>query len=497
MKSKAKALLTVFMVPLAVLLIFTSCTDSKNVEEDTNSEQDINLNTQFSPLDGSVPTLNGDLCEVLLSNPDRGLRMETYITLGDTPDAYPLSGEDPFIKAQEVIDSYKEDKPTLCQLYVYLSNYSKKELDSKAFSQLSEILQLFKDNGIRALLRFAYSTESVKDASYRVVKRHLEQIGEYFKKNEPLINDSLYCLQTGIIGYWGEGHSNKRLKNRYIDDVIELVCSIAPKGIYTQVRTYDMLQMVKGEYKDKVGIHDDYIIGDLSHKWAFIANTMEDYEKTLLKANFTVNDGEMPWGRATMDDLPDAEPLNCLDGKEILKQLSAYHLTSFSLEHNYKEDSKENSMARWKNEYLTYSEAVALGISVNPELFKNSKGQEKSMSIYDIIRYHLGYLLVLSNYKESEGAVSFTVTNYGFAPPLNFNYFALVMKNKRSGEITEKEIVDYDKKLLLSGTSVAYNVELPEGYDCLGVKLDTFKGRGINVRFANSTEYNNGVQYFK
>lgn len=498
MNKKVKWVICILTVVAAAFFSFVSCNDHKdNNDEKENVTQNIKVNTAFVASDGSVPMMNIDSCEALLSNPDRGLRMEAYITLGETPDTYPLSGEDPFVKTQEVIDNYKQDKPTLCQLYVYLSNYRNKDLDDKAFSLLSEILGLFKDNGIRVLLRFAYSTESVKDAPYRVVKRHLEQIDEYFKGNEELINDTLYCLQTGIIGYWGEGHSNKKLKNRYIDDVIGLVCDIAPEGIYTQVRTYDMLCMVEGENKRKVGIHDDYIIGDLSHKWAFLPNTSEEYERTMENARFTINDGEMPWGRATMDDLPDGEPLNSLDGKAILKQLSTYSLTSFSLEHNYRENGKENSMAKWKNEYLTYSEVLDLGIKANPELFKDSKGNEVSLSVYDIIRYHLGYQLLLSNYKEGEGEVSFSVTNYGFAPPLNFNYFALVMKNKETGEIEEKEISDYDKNLLLSATSVSYTVELPKEYECLGVKMDTFKGRGVNVRFANSTDYIDGVQYFK
>lgn len=140
-------------------------------------------------------------------------------------------------------------------------------------------------------------------------------------------------------------------------------------------------------------------------------------------------------------------------------------------------------MELWKNEYLSLGEAHDLGITVNPNLF------DRDMSVYDVIRYHLGYHLALSDYEYADGSVSFTVTNYGFAPPLNFNYFALVTDEG------EREIEEYNKTLLLSGKSVRYTV--PCSSEPLGVKLATQKNRAQTVRFANDTRYENGVQYFK
>lgn len=461
------------------------------------SENSVTVNKEYIPSDESVALMTVDNCQLLLSNPDRGLRTETYITLGSPLYSYPLNEEDPFERAQDIIDKYKEDSPTVCQLYVYLSNYCDKDLDEIAFSQLEKIFEIFRSNGIRLLLRFTYSTESVPDAPYRIVKKHLAQIDGWFKENEELVNDTLYCLQTGIIGYWGEGHSYQKLKSRHIKKVIRDVSEIAPEGIYTQVRTYKMLSLVSDKYEDTVGIHDDYIIGDMNHQWSFIPqSSQKKFNETVNRARFTVNDGEMPWGRATLDDKEGAEPLNSLDGKKILQQLSTYSMTSFSLEHNYREDGNEYSMAKWKNEFMSYDEVTSLGITANPMLFKNSEGEDVKISVYDMIRYHLGYQLVLSNYTSEDGKASFTVTNYGFAPPLNFNYFAAVLKDKNSGKLSEQKIESYNKNLLLSGTSVRYTVSVPEGYELIGVKMDTFKGRGINPRFANDTSFIDGVQYF-
>lgn len=446
----------------------------------------------------TVLQMNSENCSELLRNPDRGLRMEHYITLGTPLGSYPLDGTDPFERAQALIRKYKPDSPTLCQLYVYLSNYRRKSLDTVAFEQLKKIFELYRDNNIRLLLRFAYSTGEVTDAPYRTVKKHLAQIKDWFNENRELVSDTLYCMQTGIIGLWGEGHSNKHLKNRHIKKVIRLVREVTPQNVYVQVRTFDMLKKVCDEDKSKTGIHDDYIIGDMNHKWSFIPKSQnEDFEYTVEHAKYTVNDGEMPWGRATLDDKEGAMPLDALDGKEVLKQLSTFSLTSFSLEHNYREDDgKLYSMAKWKNEYLSCDEANSLGITVNPNLFKNSKKKDTKLSIYDIIRYYLGYQLALTDYEFENGNLKFAIKNFGFASPLNFNYLAVAVKDK-NGEISEIEVKNYDKKQLLSGESVMYSLTIPKNFEIVGVKMDTQKGAGVNPRFANDTVFSDGIQYFK
>lgn len=446
----------------------------------------------------SVPEIDFDHASCLLKNPNRGLRGETYITLGKELRAYPGEKEDPFERAEKLIEKYNKDSPTAFQVYVYLCDYADRPLDSLAFEQLERFFRLFCDHSIRILLRFAYATESQPDAPYKTVKTHLAQIGKWFKDNGGIIQKTLFCLQTGIIGFWGEGHSYKRLKRRYIKSVIADVCRIAPDGIYTQVRTYSLLKKVPAEYTPKVGIHDDYIIGDTAHKWAFIpSNKKKKYADVINRARFTVNDGEMPWGRATMNDVPGAEPLDCLNGISVIKQLQAYSLTTFSLEHNYREDEgKSYSMEKWKNEYLSLADAQRNGITVNPALFRNKDLKEIKLSVYDIIRYQLGYQLVLNDLYLTENTVSFTLTNYGFAPPLTFYYFALILKNSKSGELCEEAIGSYNRNKLLSGRTVSFKTELPFGFEAVGVKLETHRGSGICARFANATPFKNGIQYF-
>lgn len=445
-----------------------------------------------------MPQVSFDNAGFLLKNPNRGLRGETYITLGENLRAYPSGNEDPFERAERLIKKYEPDSPVIFQVYVYLCDYAAKLLDELAFKQLKSFFEIFDKSKVRILLRFAYSTESQPDVPYETARTHLFQIGKWFKENDKLINDVLFCLQTGIIGYWGEGHSYKNFKRRHIKDVISDVCRIAPDGICNQVRTYSMLKKVPLEYRTAVGIHDDYITGDTAHKWAFAKSTQKKkYAEVTNRARFTVNDGEMPWGRAYMDDKKRNGHCDNLNGTDVIKQIQAYSLTTFSLEHNYREDEgKIYSMEKWKNEFLSYSDCVKLGITVNPELFKDSAQNSIELSLFDILRYHLGYHIAVKDLYTSENDLFFALINYGFAPPLTFNYFAGVYGGP-NGEIREAEFENYNKFALLSGKTISFKAEIPYGFRPMGLKLETDKGSGIYARFANEAVFENGVQYFK
>lgn len=447
---------------------------------------------------GFMPLANSSNADFLLKNPNRGLRGETYITLGENLRAYPGESEDPFERAERLIKKYAEDSPTVFQAYVYLSDYSSKLLDDLAFEQLKRFFDTFEKHSIRILLRFAYSTEDLPDVPYETARTHLSQIGKWIKENEALIKKVLFCMQTGIIGYWGEGHSYRNFKRKYIKNTIEEVCRIAPEGTYNQVRTYSMLKKVPLAYNTLVGIHDDYITGDTAHKWAFVKSTSKKkYADVINHARFTVNDGEMPWGRAYMNDRKSLGHCDNFNGIAVLKQLKAYSLTTFSLEHNYREDDgKIYSMQKWKDVLLSYADCVEQGLTVNPELFKNADGESVKRSVYDILRYHLGYQIAVKDLFGTESEFFFALINYGFAPPLTFNYFAAVFE-KNDGTIKEVPFENYNKNALLSGKTISFRATVPYNCKPLGLKLETEKGSGICARFANDTQFSNGIQYFK
>lgn len=491
------------IVAILTLILMLALTATACLGKDVYSSKAKKVKTS---IDDSVALIEKNEMELLNTNPDRGLRMETHITLGDPLDGYPGNNEDPFEKAKNMFKKYKSDSATLSQVYVYLTNYYNKPIDELAFTQLKTYFELFEKYNIRMLLRFAYSHEdktddkgnvieeyNKKDATYQVMNGHISQIRDFFNQNKQLIDDTLYCLQLGMIGWWGEGHHNENFNSKDTKNLITDMVSLVDDGMYIQVRTMDLYKSVPSKYKNIVGMHDDYVIDDPNDPWAFYAKEWLNYNSVMKKFSNTINDGEMPWGNATLGDQEGAVTLNSMDGRKIMQRMADHTFTSFSLEHNYRENGREiYSMAKWKNEYLTYDEAIALDISVNPYLFELCGGK---MNIYDIIKYHLGYQLTLSNVKMQGNEFKFTISNYGWAAPLKMGYLGLVVEE--DGVNKEYPITAYEKEKLQAGTTIEYSVRIPLGTKCVGVRMATSKDSNYAVRFANGTSFVDGVQYFK
>ncbi|MDR0751854.1 MAG: DUF4874 domain-containing protein [Christensenellaceae bacterium] len=449
----------------------------------------------------SEHSLTSSNAAIILTNPDRGLRGETYITLGNGSNAvgYPLSNSDPYQTIRDQLATYENDKPQIFQAYVYLTNFNKtKIIDSNAFQQLEKYLLVFKENNIRILLRFAYSTESVTDAAYKYVDAHLNQISEWIKNNIDLFADTVYAVQAGIVGSWGEGHSNKNLKDKYIGIVFEKLFNMLPSRLYLQVRSEHLRNKMAHEFLDtgRIGMHDDYIIGDPAHKWSYYGDSnknVEDYE--MFKT--TLNDAEMPWGSAYMDDDPNSYPLNNLDAINVIKQLQLYSINTFSLRHNYIEDTKNPpySLERWKNIYFTKEDLEDANLIFNPALLVDENNNPTSISAYDYIRYHVGYHLVLSNVERKGNSLEFSVTNYGMVAPLNFSSFCIV--ERKNSQIKEYKLDSYDKTMFKSGKTVRVIVNISDiSTDAdVGLKLAIKGGSDVSLRFASTYEFLNKITY--
>ena len=431
-----------------------------------------------------IPKLKYLNSEMLLKNPDRGFRLETYITLGKNLSSYPGDGKDPFEFAKNEIKFYKKDSPTVVQAYVYLSNYNKKELDDLAFFQLEKYFKIFAKNKIRILLRFAYSTESTKDASAKWVLRHLTSIGNWFAKKEGLINKSVYAVQGGIVGLWGEGHSNVKLRNRHIAKVYDKLLEIVPKPLFVQIRTLDLLKQIDSKHASRLGMHQDYIIGDEEHVWGF-GHTQNEELRAESEESFklSVNDGELPWGRATYNDDPQREQLNALNGLAVAKEVAQYRLSTFSIKHNYKEPGPNPpySLQRWKGEYVSAKTLKENNLPFNPFFFT----QDIKMSMHEYLKYHLGYLLVISDVYVNDNKLGFRITNYGMSAPHNFSRLKIFTLDKKG---TSEFEVDYFKPQVLQPMGkIDIELALKENIESkkIGIKLSTSKDPNTNIRFAN------------
>jgi hypothetical protein len=486
-------------------LILSACRQTSIVNWNDDTEISNTIPTTYKNIEfvtnENDKFLYYDTMQPLLTNPDRGFRSEIYITLNPNEnelEAYPGGGANPFTYAKNEFKKYKSDTPQLTQAYVYLTNYrTKKKIDAVGMDQLKRYFEMCKENNVRMLLRFAYATEDPKytDAAYRFVDAHLTQIGEWIKENEELFSDTIYALQAGIVGSWGEGHHNVHLKNKHIGKVFQKLMDITPTRLYIEVRNEWLRWNINQAYKDtgRVGMHDDYIVGDINHKWAYLGVDAKASDFELFRN--TINDSEMPWGVALMNDDPNGEPLSNLPGFDIIKQLSIYYMTSFSLTHNYKEVEGESfSMEKWKSEYVTKQMLSDAGVIFNPNLFRTQSGEEAKMSVYDFLRSHLGYQLVLSNISITEHKLTFAITNYGMAAPLNFN--ALTLVTEKDGARQEIRFSEYNKLQFQPGSTILISTDISsiaQGSQ-IGIKLAIKGGSNVALCFGNDLPYSNGVQ---
>jgi hypothetical protein len=495
MKTKKIKILAVALCITISLAIFASCAPNTDLIWNVAEEFDTDM-------------LAFEDAEVLLQNSDRGLRMEHYITLGHPLFSYPNDRKNPFDHMKYLMNNrYEADKPTVVQLYVYLTQYRHKPLDWLAFQQMEEMLNILVDNNVKALLRFAYQNESHPDPKIDIVRVHLDQIADWFRINRTLVEKSITAMQTGIFGNWGEGHGMINLRESHKKKVYAALFDMTPDWMFIQARSTQIARRVHRSNFDRLGMHDDYIVGDKANDWTyFLGKTSRRVlNHDEIRFRSTMNDAEMPWARATYMDRDGSHGLYNLPFAPILQQFRQYSLSTFSLEHNYIEwcrcrrylpegqtcegGCQFASLNRWKDEKVTIDWLREQRLPFLPTLFTNGQ-----MDVYNYIRFHLGYLLTFHSVdiNQTNRTISFTIQNNGFAAPMNAKSLRLFV----GGQYIS--VPNFNRFALGSMQSVRYTVSIPSSVDMTGgnVGIRLLNQGDIPIRFANATPFVNGVQFF-
>ena len=415
-------------------------------------------------VDDSIPLY--DPGSGYIANQSRGFRGETYINLG-TDEAYPGSGENYYERLENQLAIYADDGITLLQLYVYIGNYCDMDISAEAFASLKEYFERLRTEGVKVLLRFAYETEaSEKGPRTKDIERHCGQIKEFIAENEGLFCSVVYAVQLGLIGLWGEGHTS--IHNIDEKRVIIALADAIPESIPLMVRTPEYLSKVPDELESRFGVHDDYLVG-YDHEWGMMSWEDDNYRKLLNKCKYTVNDGEMPWGRA-------GEKIDLIG---LVGQCVGYGLTSMSIEHNYKEDGEAYCLEQSKSVYLTAAELEERAFPYNPALLVDGR-----INVYDYLKYHLGYQLVASNLTTGDGKASFMITNYGFACPHNYE-MEIYVDGRRAEPYT-----DYNPHDLTQFGQKVYEFDYNGGE--IAVRFVNARDENDEIRLYNDVEFVNG-----
>ncbi len=441
------------------------------------------------------PLLEGKEFDLLRQNPDRGWRLETYLTLGSNTVMF-KEGKTPLGFLDEQQDLYQDVPHSLVQFYVYLTEYCKKPLDEKAFSQLSDYLSALRERGLRAVLRFAYEFETDRKTgptSHRIYG-HLKQLKQWFAENDALVRDTVAVVQAGIIGAWGEWHTARFLHNRR--KTLLKICDAVPDFLPIQVR----MQVFKDKIRNtaqaqRVGYHDDFLVGAY-HKW----NAPSDMPGSAAFQSFTeeskrtFNDGEMPWGRdKTHQD-------GFIDGYEMLTACAQRSLSTLSLVHNFIEEDGQYNAVRWQKEMLNAVRVGELGCPCAPEYFTEN-GAALERSVFDYLTDHLGYQIAvreirIADTEDGRQTVTLKLSNDGFALPYAFSKLQLHFFRK-DGSSQAVPFTDYTPEKLLGGTAAAFTAVCDfEDVEEIGVSLRKDTYASAAVRFANRGMFQDGILRF-
>ena len=161
-----------------------------------------------------------------------------------------------------------EDQTTVVYRIVLLDGYRESDaLPQKVLDDLDADLDLLNDEGMKAILRFAYTEDGTDDATPDRTVAHIQQLA-------PVLNDHrgvIHSLQAGFVGQWGEWYYSDNFassadepwnltdddwanRQRVMDALQE---SIDPR-IVLQVRYPEIhRRLVHEDRKDRVGIHND------------------------------------------------------------------------------------------------------------------------------------------------------------------------------------------------------------------------------------------------
>lgn len=435
---------------------------------------------QVTP-DDSVPLYFG---AALQDNPDRGYRGELYLTLG-SGSSYPSDPTPALESLQHEIAEFEEEGVQVYQLYVYLIEFYNKPIPPEALTQLTTYLQSVEKAGKRVLMRFAYEyTDTMKvGPSSKQILSHTQQFKTWFTENDTLVNQTVYAMQLGMFGLWGEGHgsvhwTNGKETNR--KKVINAVFDMIPDSMTLMMRTPDYLTLVDEKDKARASIHDDFLIG-VEDKWGMIPFNHPDNQTLYNMSQHSIADAELPWGSNNATNQIEPIPL--------LVQAKNYGLRTLSLKHNYKETKDDSDalkpyyLMQWKDKLLTPEVLVEQGLPYFPVALQNG-----SVSVYDYLNYHLGYLLCATNLKTQGTNVSFDLINFGMSAPLDF-----VIEIKTGATIKEIPIT---MSQLGQFSSKHFEVICPEDAD-LSVRIKHVRDHSLTIRFANDVPYENGFNLLR
>ncbi len=503
-----------FLLILSILFGLAACgkTDKSGQQIDTeitlspsNAEQDI----------------------VMFTNPDRGFRMEAYTNLFNI-DSKSVASQitstlDKFELAANSVKSGIWQKPTLTQVYMYLTEFKNTEtLPDIVFKNIDAIFEAAKNAGMKCLVRFSYMTQMhtpQEQASEEIMLAHMKQLAPYLEKHK----DWIHTVEAGFLGAWGEWHSYPTHSwnnhgnfetTTYVDEekLLRAIIDMTPDDLFLQVRYSGIKSLIPKDdpaYK-RIGFHNDSFFGHT-------ADILESEDTPLFSTDslYAPMGGEFYWGSEWQPTYPDVTAISAI------RLYKLNHQNSFSVYHNSFEGTeavagtppnnmwyyteREGNMSEWAWTPITKDLLDKYDVFYSDAWFNDRNGNEIERTGFEFVRDHLGYriegksLSIKGELKpEAELDLNFKFQNYGFSAAFNMisEFVILDSRNKVVASVKAGNPLDWNNGESLKTFEISCKIKLPKesGKYKLGFYLHNSAGTGAYI--ANNIERLNGFNVF-
>ena len=413
----------------------------------------------------------------IFANPERGfyLHMEKHVS---------KSSPNGIKGSESQLTSHKSsDKGSLILIVYYLDNFkTTATIPDKVLTGFDEDMQALRSNGMKCILRFAYSqyttgsgsAETGEDATLEIALQHMAQYKSHIQANA----DVIYVVQAGIVGTWGEWYYSSNFGNQTSHmnakrrTLVDSLLTIIPTDRYIQLRT----PLFKTEY-----------IGNTTP-----LTSSEAYQNTP-KARLGHHNDAFLYGPDNMGTYQDTATQ-----KPYLAQETLYVPIGGECD-VYKEDlaavycTRDKTVADMSRLHWTY---------INKGYAEATTSMWRNNGTFDELNRDMGYRfqLISGTYAEQakageKASVSIQLKNVGYAPLYNERPAYIVLKNSShtykvrlasdprtwlpNGAVTTINEQVKVPSTVATGTYQLY-LYLPDAYSSLA------SNPAYSVRFANS-----------
>jgi hypothetical protein len=358
------------------------------------------------------------------ANPERGL----YVHLLHTGD---------FSAAN--LNQYKAQNMSLVLYQAYLSSYKTAALDATFLNAFQSHLDSIRSLGMKAILRFAYTSTDTADATLTRIQGHLDQLAPYLSAND----DVIFGMQAGFVGRWGEfqgsnnfgadswppnlSDANRQLRKAVVDKAL----AVMPAHRWVQVRQ-PWIKMYNtgntpvssstafdGSARSRVGHFNDCFLSGPDDSGTY-------YDQPTEEAFLAADTLYVPMGGETCTY---NEPRS--SGATAIAEMTRFHWTFINSGY------QDLVIQSWKDsgDYATISKRLGYRLALTTGSYPTVGTRGTSIN------------------------VAFSVNNSGFAAPVSGRTVYLVLRNTTTGAETRLAL-GTDPRTWLAGTTTDVNETL-------------------------------------